>query len=118
MHRVWRPGVLLGLAYLGFLGLGLRSGLLGVAWPSIRADFDLQLDALGALLGPGSIGWAARNELVARLLGYRRDVQPLPDDGGVVQRPRLALGLCHRRVTHTGPWQRVLADAVRLAQPR
>jgi fucose permease len=52
-----RPGLLVGLAYLGFVGLGVRSGLLGVAWPFIRADFDVPLDALGALLGPFSIGY-------------------------------------------------------------
>ena len=44
--------LLVGLAYLGFVGLGVRSGLLGVAWPSIRADFDVPLNALGALLAP------------------------------------------------------------------
>ena len=28
---------------VGFVSLGLPDGLLGVAWPSIRARFDLQL---------------------------------------------------------------------------
>jgi hypothetical protein len=32
------------LAYLGFVSIGLPDGLLGVAWPSIRAYFDLPLD--------------------------------------------------------------------------
>lgn len=41
---------LLGLSFLAFVSLGLPDGLLGVAWPSIRAFFDLPLDALGALL--------------------------------------------------------------------
>jgi fucose permease len=68
MRKVWRPGLLLGLAYLGFLGLGVRSGLLGVAWPSIRADFDLPLDALGALLGPGSIGYLVGSFVSGRAL--------------------------------------------------
>ena len=42
--------LLLGLAYAGFVSLGLPDGLLGVAWPSIRTFFHLPLDALGALL--------------------------------------------------------------------
>jgi hypothetical protein len=32
------------------VSLGLPDGLLGVAWPSIRARFGLELDALGPLL--------------------------------------------------------------------
>jgi fucose permease len=42
--------LLIGLAYLSFVSLGLPDGLLGVAWPSIRASFKLPLDALGTLL--------------------------------------------------------------------
>jgi fucose permease len=42
--------LLIGLAYVGFVSLGLPDGLLGVAWPSIRTFFHLPLDALGALL--------------------------------------------------------------------
>lgn len=42
--------LLIGLAYLGFVSIGFPDGLLGVAWPSIRAFFHLPLDALGALL--------------------------------------------------------------------
>jgi fucose permease len=63
-----RPGLLVGLAYLGFLGLGVRSGLLGVAWPSIRADFGVPLDALGALLGPFAIGYMLGSFVCGRLL--------------------------------------------------
>lgn len=44
-----RIGLLL-LAYVAFISLGLPDGLLGVAWPSMRIDFDLPLDALGLLL--------------------------------------------------------------------
>src|SRR5262245_22343510 len=42
--------LLIGLAYVGFVSLGLPDGLLGVAWPSIRTFFHLPLDALGGLL--------------------------------------------------------------------
>jgi fucose permease len=50
-QRQYRSDLLLiGLAYLGFISIGLPDGLLGVAWPSIRTFFGLPLDALGALL--------------------------------------------------------------------
>jgi fucose permease len=42
--------LLIGIAFSGFVALGLSSGLLGVAWPSIRASFGLSLDAVGTLL--------------------------------------------------------------------
>lgn len=42
--------LLAGLACGAFVGLGLPDGLLGVAWPSIRNDFNLPIDALGFLL--------------------------------------------------------------------
>ncbi|MFZ0546916.1 MAG: MFS transporter [Candidatus Promineifilaceae bacterium] len=46
-----RPGLLIiAIAYSTFICLGLFDGLLGVAWPSMRATFDLPLDALGILL--------------------------------------------------------------------
>ncbi|MDQ6673561.1 MAG: MFS transporter [Chloroflexota bacterium] len=59
---------MVGLAYVGFIGLGVRSGLLGVAWPSIRADFDVPLDALGALLGPFSVGYLLGSFVSGRAL--------------------------------------------------
>src|ERR1700693_3377854 len=68
MRRVSRPRLLLSLAYLGYIGLAVRSGLLGVAWPSIRAEFDVSLDALGALLGPGSVGYLVGSFVSGRAL--------------------------------------------------
>lgn len=51
--------LLVGLSYLSFVSLGLPDGLNGVAWPSIRAYFDLPLDALGALLVMFTLGYLA-----------------------------------------------------------
>jgi fucose permease len=68
MRRLSRPGLLVGLAYLGFAGLGVRSGLLGVAWPSMRADFDVPLDAIGALLGTFAIGYVLGSFVSGRVL--------------------------------------------------
>ena len=42
--------LLIGIAYSAFIAFGLSGGLLGVAWPSMRASFGLSLDAVGTLL--------------------------------------------------------------------
>lgn len=66
-------GLLLTLAYVSFVSLGLPDGLLGVAWPSIRADFHLDLDALGALLLTVTAGYAV-SSLAAPALAARHGV--------------------------------------------
>jgi len=48
---------LLALAFAGFVGLGLPDGLLGVAWPEMRAEFALPQGALGALLAALTAGY-------------------------------------------------------------
>jgi MFS family permease len=47
------------LVFLGFVGIGLPDGLIGVAWPSMRSDFGLPLDALGGLLVSYTAGYLA-----------------------------------------------------------
>jgi fucose permease len=49
--------VLLAVAFLGFMSLGLPDGILGVAWPSIRATFGVPLRHLGVLLAAAMIGY-------------------------------------------------------------
>ena len=48
--------LIVGIACLSYVGNGLRGGLLGVGWPSVRAGLDLSLDAIGALLIARTIG--------------------------------------------------------------
>jgi fucose permease len=48
--------LLVGMSFSCFIALGLPSGLLGVAWPSIRGTFNIPLDALGALLITTTLG--------------------------------------------------------------
>ncbi len=48
---------LLSLSFIAFISLGLPDGLLGVAWPGIRQDFFLPLDALGSLLVFSTTGY-------------------------------------------------------------
>jgi fucose permease len=45
------------LASLAFVSLGLPDGLLGAAWPSLRASFGQPLDAQGALLVAFTTGY-------------------------------------------------------------
>ena len=62
-----RLGLVL-LAYVAFIALGMPDGLLGIAWPSIRADFSLPLDALGALLVASTTGYLISSSLSGTLI--------------------------------------------------
>lgn len=52
-----RAALLVGLSYIAFVSLGLPDGLIGVGWPSIRASYNLPLDALGALVSTFTVGY-------------------------------------------------------------
>jgi fucose permease len=56
------------LAFLAFVSLGLPDGLVGVAWPSVRATFDLPLDALGLLVAVTIAGYLTSSFLAGALL--------------------------------------------------
>jgi|ERR1041384_48497 fucose permease len=60
--------LLIALAFAAFVSLGLPDGLNGVAWPSIRAYFDLPLDALGSLLVMFTLGYLVSSFSSGRLL--------------------------------------------------
>jgi fucose permease len=57
--------VWLGLA--AFIGLGLPEATLGVTWPSMRADFDHPLSAVGLLLVATTVGYLPTSALSGRL---------------------------------------------------
>lgn len=63
-----RAALLVGLAYAAFISLGLPDGLHGVGWPSIRTTFGLPLDALGAFMTTGMIGYMASSFSSGRVL--------------------------------------------------
>lgn len=64
-----QPRALLALlAFLAFVSLGLPDGLLGVSWPSIRADFGLPLESLGVLVAISTSGYLVSSFLSGRLL--------------------------------------------------
>ena len=67
---------LLLLAYIAFVALGLPVGLLGVAWPTLRADFSLPLDAIGLLFFSSTLGCLISSFFIARLIN-RFGIGPL-----------------------------------------
>ncbi|MGN9892267.1 MFS transporter [Micromonospora sp. L31] len=54
---------LLLLAYLAFVSLGLPDGLIGVDWPSIRADLGVPTEAVGLVLTAGTVGYLTSSVL-------------------------------------------------------
>ena len=56
------------LAFVAFVALGMPDGLLGVAWPSIRASFALPLDAVGLLLVATVAGYLTSSALSGPLV--------------------------------------------------
>ena len=59
------------LAYIAFISLGMPDGLFGVAWPSIREDFSLRLDSVGAFFFAITTGYMLSSffsgKIIARL---------------------------------------------------
>ena len=53
---LWVIGLIV-LAYIAFISLGMPDGLFGVAWPSIRENFGLRLDSVGAFFFAGTTGY-------------------------------------------------------------
>lgn len=66
-HYRPRLGLIL-LAYIAFISLGLPDGLLGVAWPSIRATFNRPLDSLGFMLFASTAGYLTSSFSSGRLI--------------------------------------------------
>ena len=56
------------LAYIAFISLGLPDGLMGVAWPSIRANFARPLDSLGVMLFAGMAGYLTSSFFSGRII--------------------------------------------------
>ena len=68
MSHARSGALLLGLAYAGFIGIGVPDGLLGVAAPSILVEFALDPGALGALLATYTGGYLIASLASGRLL--------------------------------------------------
>ena len=93
--------LLIGLAFLGFIGIGLPDGLLGVAWPAMRASFGLPLEALGGLLMMYTAGYLISSFSSGRLLA-RLSV------GSLLALSCLATGISLSGYALTAHWRVVL----------
>lgn len=60
---------LLVIIYLAFVSLGLPDGVLGVAWPAMRLDFQQALAAVGLLTIVGTVSSGTSTVFSARILG-------------------------------------------------
>src|SRR5688572_15820061 len=52
-------GLMVAIAFAAFVSLGLPDGVLGVAWPSVRATFGLPVSHLGTVLFAVMAGYLA-----------------------------------------------------------
>ncbi len=71
----------IGLAYLGFIGLGMNGGLIGVAWPSMQSEFGVPLDAVAYLLLASTAGYLTAS-FFSGPLAYRFGIGRLLMVGG------------------------------------
>ncbi len=60
--------LLLGVAFVGFISLGLPDAVIGVAWPSVRETFRLHQSALGLVLIGSGCGYFLSSFFSGRLL--------------------------------------------------
>lgn len=56
------------IGYLIFIGLGLSSGLLGLAWPSLRRQLGLELDAVNGIYIAQTVSYSLVGFLIGRLM--------------------------------------------------
>ena len=62
-----RRSALILLVYIAFIALGLPDGIFGVAWPSMRRDFEIPIDAMGLAMATGTIGYLLSSFFSGRL---------------------------------------------------
>ena len=58
------------ISFFAFVSLGLPDGLMGVAWPGIRHQFRLPVDALGIILVCGTAGYMLSSFLSGQLIRH------------------------------------------------
>lgn len=56
------------IAFAAFIALGLTSGLLGLAWPSMRSEFGLPLDAVSILFLVNTAAYSLAGLYIGRLM--------------------------------------------------
>ncbi|BFM49147.1 MFS transporter [Marinomonas sp. THO17] len=61
-------GIVLLVAYLGFISLGLPDAAHGINWPFVRADYHVPTGWLGLVIASGGVGYLVSSFSVANLL--------------------------------------------------
>ena len=61
-------GIVLLIAYLGFISLGLPDAAHGINWPFVRADFQVPTGWLGLVIASGGVGYLISSFSVGNLL--------------------------------------------------
>jgi fucose permease len=100
-----RAGVLLALSYIGFISLGLPDGVLGAAWPAMRAELGLALEGGGKVLLLATTGTVLSSLLSGRLLAR-------VDTGSVLTGSGLLAGTALLMYGLAPSWTWVLAAAL------
>ncbi len=59
---------LVALAFIAFISLGLPDGLMGVAWPTLRAEFNQPLDSLGFMLVAAMAGYMTSSFISGKIM--------------------------------------------------
>ena len=90
------------IAFLAFVGLGLSSGLLGVAWPFMQKDYSLALDAVSLLLLAQTITYTLASFLIGRIMARFGSGVSLA--GGM-----LIMALCFCGMALSSSWIMVIA---------
>jgi fucose permease len=67
-HNAKRTGLLLFIAYMGFISLGLPDTLIGVAWPSVRDRFNLSQSAVALIFFGSGFAYFFSSFFSGRLL--------------------------------------------------
>ncbi|QOV87824.1 MFS transporter [Humisphaera borealis] len=70
MPTLPRRQLLILLSFVAFISLGLPDGVLGVAWPFMRHDFDLPISRLGWFLSFGVAGYLISSFFAGQLVRW------------------------------------------------
>lgn len=64
------PRVVTAIAFVAFISLGLPDAVLGVAWPDIRAEFDLPSAGIGFILYSAALGYFLSSTFAGTILRH------------------------------------------------
>jgi fucose permease len=95
------------MAFIAFISLGLPDAILGVAFPSIRAEFDLPAAAIGVILFSSSVGYFLSSTFAGTIMRVLSLGWLLAISTGLV-----AVGLTGYSLAPFFPWFMLLAFGI------